>query len=152
MQFTTAIMDNKKEHLKLKVMATFTLTIIAAFMMMISMAIAMEGKINNGWQNQEYKVKGSWSVEQRSDGNYIVFSDDFKTRNAPDLKLFVSDRPYTTINGNNATQGAKLISKLSSSKGGQAYKIPANVHLSDFQSLIIHCEQFSKLWASTPLK
>jgi hypothetical protein len=106
---------------------------------------------SGGWKNQEFKVKGSWSIEQRTDGNYIVLSDEFKTKNAPDLKLFVSKKPYGAIKGNNATQEAAVISLLSSNKGGQSYKIPSNINLSDYQSLVIHCEQYSKLWASTPL-
>ncbi len=151
MNCTTEVIQNKKATSKARLITTFTMTIIAAFIMMLPLALAANYASNSGWQNQEYKVSGSWSVEQRSDGDYIVLSDDFKTRNAPDLKLFVSNKTFSDINGGNATQGAKLIAKLSSSKGGQAYKIPEGVNLSDFQSLIIHCEQFSKLWASTPL-
>jgi len=104
------------------------------------------------WQNQETKVKGSWSIEHRADGDYIVLSDEFKTRNAPDLKLFFSKNNYSAIKGSNATQDATFVAKLNSSKGGQAYKIPAGINVSDYQSLILHCEQYSKLWASTPLK
>ena len=106
----------------------------------------------DGWQKQDFKVKGDWTIEQRDDGNYVVLSDDFKTKKAPDLKLFVSKKAYGDINGKNATEDAAIISLLSSHKGGQSYKIPAAIDLSDYQSLIIHCEKYSKLWASTPLK
>jgi len=104
------------------------------------------------WQNQEFKVKGNWAVEQRADGDYIVLSDDFKTRSAPDLKLFFSKNNFSGVTGSNATQDSIFVAKLNSAKGGQAYKIPAGVNISDYQSLILHCEQYSKLWASTPLK
>jgi len=104
------------------------------------------------WQNQEIKVKGEWSIESRSDGDYLVLSDSFKTKNAPDLKFFVTNKSYDSVTGKNATDGAKLIAQISSNKGAQEYKIPADLNLSDYNSLILHCEQFSKLWASTPLK
>jgi len=106
----------------------------------------------SSWANQEFKVKGTWSIEQKEDGNYLVLSDDFKTKNAPDLKFFVSNADYQSVTGGNATNGAVQIAKLSSSKGGQSYKIPASVDTSNYKTLILHCEQYSKLWASTPLK
>lgn len=120
----------------------------AILFLSFSSSFAAEG----GWQNQEFKVKGSWSIEHRADGNYIVLSDDFKTRSAPDLKLFFSKSNFSGINGSNATQDSAFVAKLSSSKGGQAYKIPDGVNVSDYESLVLHCEQYSKLWASTPLK
>ncbi|MEM8834077.1 MAG: DM13 domain-containing protein, partial [Pseudomonadota bacterium] len=86
-----------------------------------------------------------------ADGNYLVISDDFKTLNAPDLKFFLSKNNFQAINGSNATQDAVLISPLSKNKGSQEYKIPSNIDVSDYSSLIIHCQQFSKLWASTPI-
>lgn len=103
------------------------------------------------WQSQEFKVKGEWTIESRSDGDYLVLSEEFKTRNAPDLKFFVTPAGYETVTGKNATNGARLIAKLNSNKGAQEYKIPADVNLADYNSLILHCEQYSKLWASTPL-
>lgn len=125
------------------------LTMLLALACMMSIAFAAEPQ---AWKNQEITVKGAWSIQQRDDGNYVVLSDDFKTRGAPDLKLFVSKTGYDAITGNNATDSSTLVAKLSSNKGGQNYKIPENINLDDYQSLIIHCEQYSKLWASSPLK
>ena len=126
--------------------------IFVLFVALMAITPAAFAQQSGGWQKQDFKVKGQWSIEQRTDGNYIVLSDDFKTKKAPDLKLFVSKKSYSDINGKNATQDAAVISLLDSHKGGQSYKIPSNINLSDYQSLIIHCEQYSKLWASTPLK
>lgn len=127
----------------------FLLMAFTALILMISSAFA---QVDRSWQNQEFKVKGTWSIEQRADGNYLVVSDDFKTKSAPDLKFFLSKNDYGSITGKNATHGAALVAKLTSTKGGQAYKIPSNINLSDYQSLVLHCEQYSKLWASTPLR
>lgn len=125
------------------------LVLIAAIIVLTPVAFAGD---SGEWKNQKFKVKGDWSIEQRADGNFLVLSEDFKTKNAPDLKLFVSKKPYTEINGSNATADAALISLLKSNTGGQSYRIPDNINMSDYQSLLIHCEKFSKLWASTPLK
>lgn len=131
-----------------KIVNTSLLTLFT-LIAMISFALAADSK---PWSNQEFKVKGNWSIEQRADGNYIVLDEAFKTRGAPDLKLFVSKTNYSDITGKNATSNADLVAKLKSNKGAQSYKIPSNINVSDYQSLIIHCEQYSKLWASTPLQ
>ena len=131
--------------------SVLTLLITTALVLFMSFSLAFAAE-SGKWQNQEFKVKGSWSIEQRADGNYLVISDDFKTRSAPDLKFFLSKNSFDAINGKNATDGAVLISQLSSSKGGQSYKIPSNINVEDYQSLVLHCEQYSKLWASTPIK
>lgn len=128
---------------------TFLVTTMTVLVLMISMAFAQS---SGGFKNQEYKVKGTWSIETRADGAYLVISDDFKTRRAPDLKFFLSKNNYDQVTGDNATQGAVLVSALSSTKGAQSYKIPKDVSLADYQSLVLHCEQYGKLWASTPLK
>ena len=104
------------------------------------------------WQDQSIKVKGEWSIEQRADGNYLVLSDAFKTRNAPDLKFFLSKKSSGSITGDNATQDAVEFAVLKTNKGAQSYKIPANINVSDYSSVVLHCEQYSKLWAASPLK
>jgi hypothetical protein len=106
----------------------------------------------SSWEKQDFKVKGTWSIEQRTDGDYLVLSDDFKTKKAPDLKIFLSNTAYQNVTGKNATNDAVEVTQLSSHKGGQSYKIPANINVSDYSTLILHCEQYSKLWAATPLK
>ena len=138
-----AININQKQSL------TFVFMVLMTFMTFIATAFAGSPA---SWQNQDIKVKGTWTIEERADGNYLVLSDDFKTKNAPDLKFFVSNAGYESLNGSNATNGAVEIAKLSKNKGAQSYKIPSNVNLSDYKSLVLHCEQYSKLWASTPLK
>jgi len=124
-------------------------------LVLVSLAIFMSSAFAGApaaWKNQEIKVKGTWSIEERTDGNYLVLSDDFKTKNAPDLKFFASKKAYGTITGTNATNDAVELVVLNKSKGGQTYKLPSSVNLGDYESLVLHCEQYSKLWASTPLK
>lgn len=100
-----------------------------------------------GWSKKSSRINGSWSIT----GNILTISDDFKTRSGPDLKIFLSTAPLSQLNGNNATSNAILVSPLASASGGQQYYLPAGVDLSQFQSIIIHCEAFSKLWGGAPL-
>ena len=81
----------------------------------------------------------------------VVLDEDFKTRNAPDLKIFLSPRDAASVTGSNATDGSILISPLGSNKGAQTYVIPSSVDVAAFSSIIIHCEQYSKLWSAADL-
>ena len=103
------------------------------------------------WTKKTFKVSGSWSIVEKDGATFVVLSDDFKTRGAPDLKIFLSPQSASSAKGNNATSGSVLISALSSNKGGQMYQIPANVDVSAYSSILIHCEAYSKLWAAADL-
>ena len=62
------------------------------FMALLSVFFMMgTANAESTWEKQDFKVKGTWSIEQRADGNYFVLSDNFKTKKAPDLKIFLSN-------------------------------------------------------------
>ena len=103
------------------------------------------------WTKKSHKASGEWSIYTEDGKTYVKLSSDFRTRNAPDLKIFLSPQAASDANGRNATDGAVLISPLSSNAGEQVYEIPASVNLADYQSILIHCERFSKLWSAADL-
>jgi len=47
--------------------------------------------------------------------------------------------------------GSLLIAPLQSNKGAQTYVIPAGTDLSNYKSVIIHCEAYTKLWSAADL-
>jgi len=98
-----------------------------------------------------YKVNGSWTVVQRDGQTFIKLSDDFKTKRGPDLKIFLSPSSVASVNGDNAVNGALKLGALKSNKGAQEYLVPAGVNLADYNSVLVHCEAFSKLWAAGDL-
>ena len=75
----------------------------------------------------------------------------FKTATAPDLKIFLSPQTSGQVTSRTATKGSVLVSRLKSSKGDQSYALPANLDLSKYKSIIIHCEKYSKLWGASKL-
>ena len=111
---------------------------------------AAEPGVVKPFTNVAMKTTGNWSIEKRADGNYIVLADNFKTRGAPDLKVFLHTLPAGDIENDNAGEGL-FIAELKNKKGAQEYKIPASVNLSDYQSFVIHCEQYTKFWAAGSL-
>jgi len=103
------------------------------------------------WSKASFKSSGTWQIVERDGSRFVELSSDFKTRNAPDLKIFLSSQPSDSLTGKNATDSAILISELESNRGGQSYELPADLDLADFSSIMIHCEQYSKLWSVSDL-
>lgn len=123
-----------------KMMRTLGLGIFA-FLLSVASASAQSGK----WIPKAKPISGTWSIKE-SDGKKVLTLKGFKTSSAPDLKIFLSPRASGQLNGKNATAGSLRIAKLKSTNGDQRYVLPAGVDLSQYKSVVIHCEQYSKLW------
>ncbi|MEP1231227.1 MAG: DM13 domain-containing protein [Litorimonas sp.] len=106
---------------------------------------------NQEFFKKKYRIKGTWSLTERDGKHFITFSDDFKTKNGPDLKIFLSPKSTADVNGKNAIDGAVNIGVLKSNKGSQEYEIPADVNLSQFSTVLVHCEAYSILWGGGAL-
>ncbi len=106
---------------------------------------------SGGWEKKSFASAGTWSIVERDGRKFVVLSADFSTKNAPDLKIFLSPKAGADLNGRNATEGSVLIAPLASNKGAQEYEIPAGVDLSAYKSIIIHCEAYAKLWSVSAL-
>ena len=100
---------------------------------------------------KRYTIKGSAKIEMVDGKNHLVFSEDFKTKNGPDLKVYLSKLPIGTLSANDVDQNSVRLSVLKSNKGMQSYVIPANLNLQDFESVIIHCEAYTVLWGGFDL-
>lgn len=125
---------------------------------MVNTAIAQQPISAERVQNQsgtfakkKYKVNGNWSVIQRDGQTFIKLSDDFKTKNGPDLKIFLSPKSVSDVNGKNATTGSVNLGALTSNKGAQEYQVPDGINLADFNSVLVHCEAYSVLWGAGDL-
>ena len=97
------------------------------------------------------KLKGAWEVVQRGDKTFIVFGEDFRAANGPDLKIFLSPQTVSEVTGKTAVNGAINIGELKSTKGAQEYEVPAGVDVSNFNSVLVHCEAYSVLWGGGDL-
>lgn len=101
---------------------------------------------SGGWVSKQYQVNGDWTMAQR-DGKWVIkFSDGFKTKSGPDLKVFLSQKSIGSVTGGTATQNAVMVSVLESSSGSQEYVLPASIDPTQFKSLLIVCEAYSVLW------
>ena len=103
------------------------------------------------FQKKTYALRGDVRVEQRGSQTVIVFSEDFRTRSGPDLKVFLSRNDVASSTGTNATVGAIKLGVLKDNRGAQEYVLPAGVNITDFNSVLVHCEAFSKLWGGADI-
>jgi len=100
---------------------------------------------------KRYSIKGSWNITEENGQKVINFSDDFKTKGGPDLKVFLTPESVNALDSQNVTSSSLKLSVLKSTRGSQSYVIPADVNLSDYKSVVIHCEAFSVLWGGFDL-
>jgi len=121
------------------------------FSLPASAETSISASVSGEFIRKQKSIKGSWEIVQRGDQSIIVFGDDFRAKNGPDLKVFLSPKSVADVTGKTATNGAVLISTLSSTKGQQEYVIPAGVKLSDFESVLVHCEAYSVVWGGGDL-
>lgn len=106
---------------------------------------------NGGFVKSSFKIKGGWTISKENGQTVLRLSEDFKTKNGPDLKIFLSPSKVANVTGATATNQAVKLSVLKSNKGAQDYIIPADIDLSQFGSILIHCEAYSKLWGGADL-
>ena len=95
---------------------------------------------------KRYTIKGGWSLAKENGKTVIRFDEGFKTKGGPDLKVFLHTNTVEAVAGENITQNGLKIGVLKSNKGAQSYIIPDDVNVSDYKSVLIHCEAFSVLW------
>jgi len=107
---------------------------------------ATMAQTSQSFVKKKYTIKGEWAIIEKEGQTLLRLSEGFKTKNGPDLKLFLSPSKVETLTGQTATDGSVLISALKTNKGSQDYIIPQSVNLAAFQSILIHCEAFSVLW------
>ncbi|MEL6824948.1 MAG: DM13 domain-containing protein [Pseudomonadota bacterium] len=124
----------------------------AAFAETATASVAVAAELPSGtFVKKKKKLKGAWEVVQRGDKTFIVFGEDFRAANGPDLKIFLSPQTVADVTGKTAVNGAINIGELKTTKGTQEYEVPAGVNLDDFNSVLVHCEAYSVLWGGGDL-
>ncbi|WP_422020463.1 DM13 domain-containing protein [Pyruvatibacter mobilis] len=114
-------------------------------------ASAQEAPARSGFDVTAERIDGSWSLETRADGTYLLFNEDFSTASGPDLKVFLSPQEVTDVRDRTATRNAVKLGALKRTSGAQEYRLPDGIDLSAFRSLLIHCERYSHFWGGAAL-
>lgn len=104
----------------------------------------------SSWGNES--LTGDWVIVNDGEDNYLQLDDDFVAKKGPDVKVFLSPIESSEITGDNATHGSLFVKLLDNFKGATRIKIPRGTDISDYRSLVFHCEEYSKLWGKSPLQ
>ena len=96
-------------------------------------------------------LEGDWSIVQTEEGSFLELADNFSAKSGPDVKIFLSPLAANEVNKKNAADGGLFLKLLETFEGSARIKIPEGTDLSNYQSLVFHCEKYSKLWGTSPL-
>ncbi|WP_306253030.1 DM13 domain-containing protein [Parvularcula sp. IMCC14364] len=135
-------------------LTTFILTaFLALALFSITASASAEDILASGssWDKVGQRTSGDWAIVARDGAFYIELGENFATRSAPDLKIFLSTEDAATRNNRNGLENTTFVAELTSSSGAQSYRLPDNLDPADFTSLIIYCQAFSKFWAASAI-
>lgn len=99
--------------------------------------------VGNFTSANNYTVTGTARI-YRQDNKLILSLENFNSTSGPDLRVYLSKeiQPVNFIS----------LGKLKSLSGNQLYDIPASTDLNVFSNVIIHCQQFNRVFGYTTLK
>ena len=130
---------------------TAALIIVPAIALANSQTDLKLSSVEAEFVKKRYTIHGSAEIETSDGITRIIFSDDFKTKNGPDLKVYLSKIPLTELSEKDVDEDALRVSVLKSHKGSQSYTLPANIDISEYKSVVIQCEAYAVLWGGFDL-
>ena len=89
--------------------------------------------------------EGTALIIETAPDQYVLRFEEFSVRNGPDLFVYLSPQ------AGDVGGGAINLGGLKGTDGAFNYDIPAGTDVSQFQSAIVWCKQFSVLFAAAPL-
>ena len=81
-----------------------------------------------------HTTTGTVSIVRDGGATKIVFSDDYTLDNAPD--------PYVAFGSASAFAKGTDFAKMSSTSGGQTYKVPDDLDPSEYEAVWLWCKRF----------
>ncbi len=135
-----------------KTVFTIALTFIFSLAANAGDKLLSQGTLNGAFSSWgKSSLQGDWKIVEENGNSYIELGDNFKAKDGPDVKIFLSPISAEDVTGDNATQGSLFVVQISSFEGENRIKIPAGTNIQDYKTLIFHCEAYSKLWGTSEL-
>ena len=105
------------------------------------------------FQDADRSHRGSGIVEvvRLPDGSHQVQLSDFEVTNGPDLEVWLSAHPGPERSADVSGTTWLSLGQLKGNIGDQAYDVPADADLGQFNSVVIWCEQFGVLFSPAAL-
>ena len=90
---------------------------------------------------------GSATIYELPDGQRILRFDDFRSKNGPDLHVYLSaEVPTSTFAG--LGENEVHLGALKGNVGSQNYEVPADIDLSLYRSVVIYCRPFHVVFST----
>ncbi len=132
------------------------------FSLLLSGTLFAQDLVTEGtWTTIDYAASGEWRIEKSGDDYYFSVGKDFVTTNGPDLFILFSKLPLNKLTNENTNANSVVVGQLKTTdksalfkkmKGPQKLKIPADVNVEEYKTVVIHCVEYSHLWAGADLK
>lgn len=92
-------------------------------------------------------AEGSATIYELPDGDRVLRFEDFRSKNGPDLHVYLStEAPTSTFAGLGANE--IHLGALKGNVGNQNYAVPADVDLSQYRSVVIYCVPFRVVFST----
>lgn len=92
-------------------------------------------------------AEGSATIYELPDGDRVLRFEDFRSKNGPDLHVYLStEAPTSTFAGLGADE--VHLGALKGNVGNQNYDIPPDVDLSQYRSVVIYCVPFRVVFST----
>ena len=101
--------------------------------------------------DRAHQGEGTATLVALPGGGHEIQLSEFQVTNGPDLEVWLSAHPDPVSSSDVAENQWVGLGQLKGNIGDQAYSIPADVNVSDFQSVVIWCEQFGVLFSPAAL-
>lgn len=98
-----------------------------------------------------HKGEGKASLYALPDGSHVVRFEDFRTTNGPALVVYLARHASPTSAADVLDGGFVNLGKLKGNVGNQNYVVPADVEISEYNSVVIWCQLFDVLFSPAAL-
>ena len=114
-----------------------------------SSELLAEGQfVNKGGQ----QTSGTYRLERVGEYRRLLLENDFQTNDGPDLHVVLSPTPVADAGNDNVMDEAAIIDSVSALQGKQVYYLADSLQVEDYQSVLIHCVEFSHLYGAAALQ
>jgi hypothetical protein len=101
-----------------------------------------------------HATKGRATVYRAADGTMSLRLTDFSTSNGPDVHVVLARESDPGLKNNVPGQALKSIEVgvLKGNEGDQEYRLPANVDLTQYDTVAVYCERFRAVFGTAKLE
>jgi Electron transfer DM13 len=98
-----------------------------------------------------HKGKGTATVFENLSGTRVLRFANFEATNGPDLKVWLVKAAGIKSSADVKASAWHSLGPLKGNIGDQNYEIPADIQITEYQTVVIWCEQFGVLFAAAEL-